>query len=99
VLSLFLDKLWRNLETGALAIIARGIPHAQGNFSKRSVSLLGMGKPAGFERFFAAQHEILSRISDGDSDGLAKIAALVGQFDTEVLGPAPLIGSRASAVS
>ena len=99
VLSLFLDKRWRNLDAGASAIIPRGVAHAQGNFGKQTVSLLSMGKPAGFERFFAAQHEILSRLSDKAPDSLAKIAALVSQFDTEVLGPAPLIGSSASAVS
>ncbi len=98
VLSLFLENKWRNLEAGTLAIVPRGVPHAQGNLGKRTVSLLGLGKPAGFERFFAAQHEILSRIPAADPHSLAEIAALASQFDTDVLGPAPVIGSSAAAV-
>ncbi len=91
VLSLYLENQWQNLHPGTLAVVPRGIPHAQGNFGKRPVSLLGLGQPAGFERFFAAQHQALSRTSAQDPESLSEIAGLVGQYDTKVLAPPPLI--------
>jgi quercetin dioxygenase-like cupin family protein len=79
-LSLYLDGKWTLLEAGTLAIIPHGVAHAQANRGGSPVSTLAWGRPAGFERFFAAQQ---------GAPNLAGVVNIVKDYDTEVLGPPP----------
>ncbi len=92
VLSLYIEGAWRHLKAGTLALVPRGVAHAQSNFSNLPVATLALGKPAGFERFFAAQHDVMNRLSAQDLQSLTEISKLVAGYDTEVLGPPPRIG-------
>lgn len=89
VLSIYVDGKWHEVETGELALVPRGTPHAQGNTSKQPVRFLGTGNPAGFERFFPAHDELLKRLSPTDPQYPVEIGKIFSQVDTEVLGPAP----------
>jgi quercetin dioxygenase-like cupin family protein len=94
VLSLYLLNEWHHLEAGALAVVPHAIAHVQGNFGKLPVSTLALGRPAGFERFFVAQHAFMSRMPAHDPESLAELAKLVTRYDTQVLGSAPPVRSR-----
>jgi mannose-6-phosphate isomerase-like protein (cupin superfamily) len=89
VLSLYMCAGWHDLCPGTLAVVPRGTRHAQGNRGRQAVLLLGAGNPAGFERFFVAQDEILSRIPPEDPQLPSEIARILGRHDTQVLGPPP----------
>jgi mannose-6-phosphate isomerase-like protein (cupin superfamily) len=88
-LSFHISGGWHDLTAGPLAVVPRGMPHAQGNRGSQPVLVLGAGNPAGFERVFAAQHKILSRIAPGDPQLPIEIAAILGRYDTQILGPPP----------
>ena len=86
VLSLYVCGAWHEIDAGTPVAVPRGTTHAQGNRGERPVLLLGAGNPAGFERFFAAQDEILRRIPSGDPQLAAELARVLRQHDTQVLG-------------
>jgi quercetin dioxygenase-like cupin family protein len=90
VLSVYLDDEWHDLEAGTLAVVPHSTQHAQCNAGKRPVRVLGSGNPAGFERLFPAQHELLSRISSSDAQFFSELTKVLGMYDTKVLGPPPI---------
>jgi len=89
VLSIYITDRWHDLETGALAIVPHHTRHAQCNAGTQPVGVLGSGNPAGFEGFFPAQQELLSRIPRSDPQFFPGLVKLLGECDTEVLGPPP----------
>jgi uncharacterized cupin superfamily protein len=89
VLSLYVGDQWHDLRTGSLAVVPHGTPHAQCNAGTQPVRILGSGEPAGFERFFAAQHELLARLSLSDPQFYAEMTKTLSECDTQVIGPPP----------
>lgn len=89
VLSLYISDGWHDLDTGTLAFVPHGTRHAQCNAGRESARVLGSGNPAGFERFFSAQQELLARTSPEDPHFFMELAKLLREYDTEVLGPPP----------
>jgi quercetin dioxygenase-like cupin family protein len=89
VLSLYVDGNWHELETGELALVPRGTPHAQGNTGKQPVHFLGSGNPAGYEAFFVDVDELLKRLSPSDPQFRVELGKIQTKHDMKVLGPAP----------
>jgi mannose-6-phosphate isomerase-like protein (cupin superfamily) len=88
-LAVFLDGKWHDLAAGAMAMVPHGTPHAQRTAGPESVRILGAGNPGGFEHFFAAQHELLSRIPPSDPGYFAELGKILAKYDTAVLGMPP----------
>jgi len=89
VLSVYITGKWYDLEGGSVAVVPHGAPHAQCNAGKQSTRLFGFGNPAGFEHFFAAQHELLGRLSPSAPQYFSEMAKLLRGYDTEVIAPPP----------
>jgi mannose-6-phosphate isomerase-like protein (cupin superfamily) len=89
VLSVYLSDGWHDLEAGTLAIVPRTAQHAQHNAGKQPAWVIGSGNPTGFEGFFAAQQELLSRIQRSDPQFFPGLAKILTEYDTEFLGPPP----------
>lgn len=89
VLSIFLRGAWNDLAAGAYASVPKGTPHAQATGNKGSVTFLGGGNPAGFERYFPALAELAKNLKPSDPQWPAEVAKVVSRYDTKVLGPPP----------
>ena len=89
VLSLYVGDQWHDLAAGTLAIAERDRSHAQGNFSRQPVNFLSAGTPAGFEEFFAAQHELLKHMSPIDPNFVSQLLSILRAHGTMPQGPAP----------
>jgi mannose-6-phosphate isomerase-like protein (cupin superfamily) len=87
--SIYLDGKWHDLETGTVAVVPHGTPHALANASKQPVRFLGWGNPSGFERFFPELHDLVSRLPPSDPQFGAEVAKILGRHDTKILGPPP----------
>ncbi len=89
VLSVYLQGKWHELGPGALGVMPRGIPHAQGNRSDRPVHFLGSGTPAGFDRMFPAVDTLMKRMKPGTPEFAAEFQQIMSRCDIVPLGPAP----------
>jgi mannose-6-phosphate isomerase-like protein (cupin superfamily) len=90
VLSLYVDERWRELGPGMLAVVPRGVRHAQGNRGDKPVHFVGSGSPAGFEKLFPALEALLKRgVKPGSPEFGTQFAQISKQCDLEHLGPAP----------
>jgi len=89
VLSIFLGGAWKDLTAGAYASVPRGTPHAQAAGGRGSVTFMGGGNPAGFERYFPALAELAKNLKPSDPRWPAEVTKVVSRYDTTVLGPPP----------
>jgi quercetin dioxygenase-like cupin family protein len=89
VLSLYVGDQWQDLAEGSFAVAKQGLSHAQGNFSGQPVNFLSAGTPAGFEEFFAAQHELLKRMPPSDPNFVSQLLSILRAHGTVPQGPAP----------
>ena len=89
VLSVYLDGSWHDLESGTLAVVPHGTPHAQANAGKQAVKFLASGSPCGFERYFPELHELVARLSPSDPQFGPEVARIVSRHDTHIVGPPP----------
>ena len=78
---------------GALAVVARGTPHALGNRTKQAVRFLNSGNPAGFERFFADTETTARRFPYGSPEFFAVLMNVYKKYDSEMLRPVPQHGA------
>lgn len=89
VLSIHVDGAWHDLSAGTIAMIPRGLPHAQGNTGQQPAHFIGSGRPAGFERFFPELNELVSRVPPSDPSFRAEVIKVITRHGTTVLGPPP----------
>ncbi len=89
VLSVYVEGKWHDFEPGTVAVVPRGMHHAQGNMGTKPVRFLGSGSPAGFEQFFVELDKLASRVPPADPQFRAEVAKILVRFDTRPLGPAP----------
>lgn len=90
VLSVLINDAWHELQPGSLAVLPRGIPHAQGNRTDKPVHFVGSGAPSGFEKLFPAIDALLKRgIKPGTPEFIAEFQELSRHCDIEHLGPPP----------
>jgi mannose-6-phosphate isomerase-like protein (cupin superfamily) len=90
VLSLYVEERWRELGPGTLAVVPRGVRHAQGNRGDKPVHFVGSGSPAGFEKLFPSLDALLKRgVKPGSPEFASEFARISKQCDLEHVGPAP----------
>jgi mannose-6-phosphate isomerase-like protein (cupin superfamily) len=90
VLSLYIEERWRELGPGMLAVVPRGVRHAQGNRSDTPVHFVGSGAPSGFEKLFPALDALVKRgVKPGSPEFVKEFAQIAKQCDLEQVGPAP----------
>lgn len=89
VLSLYVGGEWHDVKSGELALVPRGVPHAQGNTSSEPTHFLGSGNPAGFEKFFPLNEALLKRMSPSDPNFSGELAKIFSQVATLIVAPPP----------
>lgn len=90
VLSVYSESKWSELGPGAVGVLPKGKPHAQGNRGDKPVHMIGSGSPAGFDRFFPQVNELVKRMKPGTPEFMQEVKRISAECDSIILGPAPL---------
>ena len=90
VLSVYSESKWHELGSGAVGVLPKGKPHAQGNRSDKPVHFIGSGQPSGFDKFFPAADALVKRVKPGTPEFVAELQKIAADSDSIFLGPAPL---------
>jgi quercetin dioxygenase-like cupin family protein len=71
---------------GSYALIPRGTPHGQGNFTDKPVRLLLTVTPGGLERFFRDRVELFRTVKPGSPELQKRLTELRRKY-TEIISP------------
>lgn len=77
------------LKAGDYVFIPRGTPHAQGNQTETTVTLLTTLVPAHFAKFFSERAELVKTTPPDHADYASRMRALGKQHDIRLVGPPP----------
>lgn len=89
-LTVFMDGELRTLPAGSFVLIPRGTPHAQGNLTRDTLTMVSFFSPAGWEQSAKARAELHRQHPAGSAEFARRIGPLLEGFDLEPLGPSPL---------
>jgi quercetin dioxygenase-like cupin family protein len=96
-LTVYIGNRLHELPAGSFVLIPRGTPHAQGNLTHDTLTIVSFFAPAGWEqsaRARAALHREHPAGSAGSAEFSKRIGELLARFDLEALGPSPLPAPR-----
>ena len=88
--TVFVEGRLHRLQPGAFVFIPRGTPHAQGNASSGTVTILSIFAPGGWEQSARDRAALHAEHSAGTAEFSRRIGAVFAKHDIEVLGPSPI---------
>ncbi len=89
-LTVYLDGRLHTLPAGSFVLIPRGTPHAQGNLTRDTLTMVSLFAPAGWEQSAKARAALHREHPAGTEEFARRIGPLLAGFDLEPLGPSPL---------
>ncbi|HEX9939120.1 MAG TPA: cupin domain-containing protein [Longimicrobium sp.] len=93
-LTVFVDGRLHSLPAGSFVLIPRGTPHAQGNLTADTLTMVSFFSPAGWEQSARARAALHREHPAGTAEFGRRIGPLLTGFDLEPLGPSPLPAPR-----
>lgn len=93
-LTVYVEGELRTLPAGSFVLIPRGTPHAQGNLTRDTLTMVSFFSPAGWEQSARARAALHQQYPAGTEEFARRIVPLLQGFDLEPLGPSPLPAPR-----